>query len=78
MLLWRLSRSLARSVPVWDCNKMFLSENEKNNEKNCPTAGSVSLLKCEIYQRGRVSKVADTELIQFTAHHIRHQVQFLV
>ena len=32
------------------------------------TPGSMSLLNCEIYQRGRVSTVADTELILMIAH----------
>ena len=32
-------------------------------DTGCSLARSVSLLNCEIYQRGRVSRVADTELI---------------
>ena len=32
------------------------------------TPGSMSLLNCEIYQRGRMSKVADTELLLLIAH----------
>ena len=32
------------------------------------TTGSMSLLNCEIYQRGRESRVADTELILLIAH----------
>ena len=35
------------------------------------TLGSMSLLKCEIYQRGWVSRVADTKLILFVAYLIR-------
>ena len=35
------------------------------------TLGSMSLLNCEFYQRGRVSRVADTELIQLIAYLIR-------
>ena len=45
-----------------------------------PTPVSMSLLNCEIYQRGRVSRVADTELIATTERTPQsdHQVQFLV
>ena len=32
------------------------------------TPGSMSLLDCEIYQRERVSRVADTEFILLLAH----------
>ena len=35
------------------------------------TPGSMSLLNCEIYQRGRVSRVTDTELILVIAHLIK-------
>ena len=39
----------------------------------------MSLLDCEIYQRGRLSRVADTELIGTTDRTSSdHQVQFLV
>ena len=33
-----------------------------------PTPVSMSLLNCEIYQRGRVSRVADTELLLLIVH----------
>ena len=33
--------------------------------------GNMALLKCEIYQHGRVSGVAETELILLIAHLIR-------
>ena len=37
------------------------------------TPGSVSLFNCEIYQRGRVSRVADTELVLLSYTSIRPQ-----
>ena len=39
--------------------------------KNFNTPGSMSLLNCENYQRGRVSRVADNELVLLIAHLIR-------
>ena len=38
------------------------------------TPGSMSLLNCEIYQRGRVSTVADTELILTITHLITRRM----
>ena len=35
------------------------------------TPGSMTLLNCEIYKHGRVSTVADTELILLIVHLIR-------
>ena len=35
------------------------------------TPESISLVNCEIYQRGKESRVADTELILLIAHLIR-------
>ena len=43
----------------------------RQNEQFYNTAGSMSLLNCEIYQRRRVSRIADTELILLIANLIR-------
>ena len=53
---------------------MVLTKNTYENlfnrwDKYCHfTPGSISLLNSEIYQRGRVSRVVDTELILLIAH----------
>ena len=46
--------------------------NGHTTEANAHTApGSMSLLNCEIYQRGGVSRIADTELLLLIAHLIQ-------
>ena len=43
-----------------------------HEKHNCTiTPGSMSLLNCEIYQRGRLSRVADTELTLLIAYLIQ-------
>jgi len=39
--------------------------------------GSMSLLYCEIYQRGRVSRVADTELVLLIAQLIGRRMSYV-
>ena len=42
-------------------SKIFKTRNEYQSiDGNGTTPGSMSLLNCKIYQRGRVSRVADT------------------
>ena len=49
--------------------KSAIRHNDDSFTESIP--GSMRLLNCEIYQRGRVSRVTDTELVLLMAHLIR-------
>ena len=62
-------------IRSWEKSKQLFNRREFSDlqEKlSCTiTPGSMSLLNCEIYKRGRVSTVADTKLLLLITHLIR-------
>ena len=72
LVYWSMVPGSSHSLGKTPTLKTVMEFSDLHEKLSCIiTAGNMSLLNCDIYQRGRVSRVADTKLVHFITYLIR-------